>query len=43
MLSKLDNQEKPLDWKKLTEVGFEEIDPNGLFTGKYPKLGGNNE
>lgn len=34
-----DSQVKPLDWKTLTEHGFEDIDPRGLFTGKYPKLG----
>lgn len=27
------------DWKTLTEHGFEDIDPNGNFTGKNPRLG----
>ena len=26
-------------WEVLTEYGFHDIDPSGLFTGKYPKLG----
>lgn len=26
-------------WAVLTEHGFNDIDPNGLFTGKHPKLG----
>ena len=31
---------KALDWKKLVEYGFEDIDPQGYFTGKNPKLRG---
>jgi len=27
------------DWKSLAEHGFEDIDPDGYFTGKNPKLG----
>jgi integrase len=27
------------DWKTLAEHGFEEIDPDGYFTGKNPRLG----
>ena len=27
------------DWKTLAEHGFEDIDPDGYFTGKNPKLG----
>lgn len=26
-------------WEVLTEHGFNDIDPDGLFTGKNPKLG----
>jgi len=29
-------------WVVLTERGFNDIDPNGLFTGKHPKLGNYN-
>ncbi|PNW66974.1 gamma-mobile-trio recombinase GmtY [Aeromonas veronii] len=29
---------KPLDWQTLTEYGFNDIDPQGIFTGKHPKL-----
>ena len=28
------------DWQALIEHGFEDIDPSGLFSGKYPKLRG---
>ena len=28
-----------LDWKDLVEYGFEDIDPEGYFTGKNPRLG----
>ena len=31
---------KSLDWKTLVEHGFEDIDPQGYFTGKHPKLRG---
>ncbi|MBQ0746555.1 MAG: site-specific integrase [Marinobacter sp.] len=34
-----DSKVKPLDWKTLVEHGFEDIDPQGYFTGKHPKLG----
>lgn len=30
-------------WEVLTERGFNDIDPDGLFTGKYPKLGKRND
>ncbi|WEM45477.1 gamma-mobile-trio recombinase GmtY (plasmid) [Photobacterium sp. DA100] len=26
------------DWQSLTEYGFQDIDPQGLFTGKHPKF-----
>lgn len=26
-------------WDVLTQHGFNDIDPDGLFTGKHPKLG----
>lgn len=29
---------KALDWKPLVEHGFRDIDPDGYFTGKYPKF-----
>lgn len=29
-------------WEILTEYGFNDIDPDGLFTGKHPKLGKSN-
>lgn len=38
-LASPNQQVKSLDWKELTEHGFKDIDPNGHFTGKYPKLG----
>ncbi len=31
---------KALDWKELVEHGFDDIDPQGYFTGKHPKLRG---
>lgn len=31
---------KELDWEKLTEYGFDDIDPHRYFTGKHPKLRG---
>ena len=27
------------DWKTLAEHGFEDLDPDGYFTGKHPRLG----
>lgn len=30
-------------WEILTERGFKDIDPEGLFTGKYPTLGKRND
>ncbi|MFA9395766.1 MAG: gamma-mobile-trio recombinase GmtY [Halodesulfovibrio sp.] len=30
-------------WAVLTQHGFNDIDPDGLFTGKYPKLGKRND
>ena len=36
------DKEKPpasFDWKTLAEHGFEDIDPNGHFKGKNPRLG----
>lgn len=29
-----------LNWEKLTEYGFSDIDPYGYFTGKNPKFRG---
>lgn len=31
---------KTLDWQTLVEHGFEDIDPQGYFSGKHPKLRG---
>jgi hypothetical protein len=31
---------KALDWQTLVEHGFDDIDPQGYFTGKHPKLRG---
>ncbi|MBO8344085.1 hypothetical protein ID068_34850 [Pseudomonas aeruginosa] len=28
------------DWKALVEHGFEDIDPQGFYTGKRPRLEG---
>jgi hypothetical protein len=43
--SKLDGQQYAnfkndvaLSWSNLMESGFEDIDPDGLFTGKYSKF-----
>ncbi|MCR3962329.1 MULTISPECIES: gamma-mobile-trio recombinase GmtY [Aeromonas] len=38
-LASPDSKVQPLDWQALTEHGFEDIDPQGYFTGKHPKLG----
>ena len=38
-LANPDSKVKALDWKNLVEHGFNEIDPDGYFTGKHPKLG----
>ncbi len=29
---------KPIDWQSITEYGFDDIDPQGYFSGKNPKL-----
>ena len=39
-LAKPESKVKSLDWKTLVEHGFEDIDPQGYFTGKHPKLRG---
>jgi integrase len=39
-LANPESKVKALDWKTLVEHGFEDIDPQGYFTGKYPKLRG---
>jgi hypothetical protein len=36
----VESKVKSLDWKSLVEHGFEDIDPQGYFTGKHPKLRG---
>jgi hypothetical protein len=38
-LANPESKVKPLDWKTLVEHGFDDIDPQGYFTGKHPKLG----
>lgn len=35
-----ESQIRALDWQKLIECGFEDIDPQGYFSGKYPKFRG---
>ncbi|MBF4339079.1 site-specific integrase, partial [Vibrio anguillarum] len=32
-------QDVELSWKTIMESGFEDIDPDGLFSGKSPKFG----
>ena len=39
-LSNIESIVKPLNWNDLVEVGFEDIDPNGYFTGKNSKFRG---
>lgn len=39
-LSRPDAKIMATDWKVLVEHGFEDIDPQGLYTGKRPRLGG---
>ena len=39
-LANPESKVKPLDWKTLVEHGFDDIDPQGYFTGKNPKLRG---
>tara|TARA_R110001583_G_scaffold165074_1_gene317544 strand:+ start:66 stop:1538 length:1473 start_codon:yes stop_codon:yes gene_type:complete len=39
-LSTPESKVKALDWKTLVEHGFDDIDPQGYFTGKHPKLRG---
>lgn len=39
-LANPESKVKSLDWKTLVEHGFEDIDPQGYFTGKHPKLRG---
>ena len=39
-LANPESKVKSLDWKALVEHGFEDIDPQGYFTGKHPKLRG---
>lgn len=38
LLANTDSIVKPLEWENLVEHGFEDIDPQGLFTGKHPRL-----
>lgn len=40
LLNPIDAEENMVEtsWEALTAYGFEDIDPNALFTGKYPKL-----
>ena len=37
-LANPESKVKALDWKELVEHGFDDIDPQGYFTGKHPKL-----
>ncbi|MBO3661713.1 site-specific integrase [Acinetobacter variabilis] len=39
-LANPDFKVQELEWEKLTEYTFEDIDPYGYFTGKHPKLRG---
>lgn len=39
-LANPESKVKALDWKTLVEHGFDDIDPQGYFTGKNPKLSG---
>lgn len=39
-LANPESKVKALDWKTLVEHGFDDIDPQGYFTGKHPKLRG---
>jgi integrase len=39
-LANPESKVKPLDWQTLVEHGFDDIDPQGYFTGKHPKLRG---
>ena len=41
-LANPESRVKAHDWKELVEYGFEDIDPQGYFTGKHPKLRGMN-
>jgi len=38
-LANPESKVKALDWQKFVEHGFDDIDPQGYFTGKHPKLG----
>ena len=40
LLANPDSKVKILDWRALTEHGFNDIDPQGYFTGRNPKLRG---
>lgn len=39
-LANPESKVQALDWKALVEHGFNDIDPQGYFTGRYPKLRG---
>ena len=39
-LANPESKVKALDWQTLVEHGFDDIDPQGYFTGKHPKLRG---
>ena len=39
-LANPESKVKALDWKTLIENGFDDVDPQGYFTGKHPKLRG---
>lgn len=39
-LASSESKVKTLDWKSLVENGFGDVDPQGYFSGKYPKLRG---
>lgn len=40
LLANTESRTPKTDWKTLVEYGFDDIDPQGLFTGKNPKLRG---
>lgn len=41
-LANSESKVKTFDWKELAKYGFDDIDPQGFFTGKHPKLRANN-
>ena len=39
LLAQSDSQVQAPDWQTLVQHGFDDIDPQGYFTGQHPKLG----